>query len=326
MDEMTSFDPIEDTLQEINAEETPKQDEGAEQSVEQVETAQAEGEINPEVREEVKDALKKPENMTKQQEYDWEKKAIERAVKLMQREGVEPEQAKKFIYQSFINADRKIQETSTKLKEFETKNADLSRYQKFYEDASKLPEFRALLEGKAKIVMNGAGEPEVQDQYGEVVKDPRVDQLMSYIQAKEAKERQQSEQAAQEKVQAELKSRVNEDFKKVLSDSRFGTFKDWVDEYKKSGVMPVELQEITDMIKEAESRGETLTLPSAVRNYYFDKGIPIIQEKTRQETINRMKSKAAKNTEGAGKANIADKVFKRTNDPGDIIDQLNQIE
>jgi hypothetical protein len=333
MDTSVEFDLAERAMQEMEVgkeipDETPAdaptQDTLPNQTQRQEETP------TPKVEKKVDEILKTGKE-NKVQGYDWKSKAEERARKFLSNQtSLTPDQINTFIYQRFLNAEKRIEEASTKNKEFEKtlegyKSRQALEKTEWYDKALQVPEFAALLANKARIVMNGEGEAEVVDEMGDpVAQSPAIKQLMNELsgvkselnnwkQQSELTKKQQAETAKSE----QLKGQVTEDFEKVFSDPRFAEFKQWVDVYKTTGEMPTELNEIMDSIKARD-----LTIPDAVELYFARRNASSVKKTIEQDTIKKLKDKARRGSEMGGPTDIDVKDYKRSADADDILDQL----
>ena len=84
--------------------------------------------------------------------------------------------------------------------------------------------------------------------------------------------------------------------------------------------MPPELQ---DIIKKVESG---MSLRDAVDSYFFRKGLPIIQQQIKQDTIAAMKKKAKNTSETSSTSSATSTSFKRTSDADSILDQIYEMQ
>ena len=232
---------------------------------------------------------------------DYRSKAFDNARQILKdKTDLSDDEINKFIYQRYLSAGRNIQRREEALQEAQKQVDSLNPYKQTYDNWLKVPEFVALLNGQAKIVMNS----QLPDRQGEEFDDtpPAIRKLQErfdgYISKQE--QREAEGRAAQERERAtaqtqEMNKAIGQEISDLSSKYSFSpTFKGWIEYRDKYKMLPPELEDIID-----NARKDGVTLTYAVKSWFAENGIPKVAEAARQNTIKELEKKAGQFSESS---------------------------
>lgn len=227
---------------------------------------------------------------------NYKEQAVEHMKKILKdKTDLTDTQIEQEIYKRVLNAERRVQRETERAKTYETQVSEYGKYKSFYEELFKNPKIQALYNGKARIV-------EDSEESGEYADDPTqkelkemrsmVSQLLTTVQGQQSLTNEQKRKEAEEAEARRVDTEISNEYKDLFN--RYPKFKEWCTEKKKTGMSPLELEEIYDL---AEHKGYTLT--DAVDIYMARNGLPAVLANKEQEVIQRMRDKSRQTSESS---------------------------
>lgn len=291
------------------------------------------GEEKPEEKEAPKaeEAVEGQEPVKKEQEkslqdkqaaINYMAKAMERArSELKSKTDLTDEQIHNYIGQRFLSAAKKIQKEVESRKKLE---GEVGNYRTYHDDMEKQPIIVAIREAMAggltqeqlikRIVGEVAEEQAGEEGPGYAALDKKLTQVLTTLNTSQQKAKTEADQKAHQEAIAKADKQIIEEEGKLAG--RYPQFKRWLEEYRSTGILPQEFEEILE-----QRERDKVTLTYAVNNYFAEKGIPAIIEQTKKDTIKNLQKKSEQKSEASTTVKPAPKSV-RHHDEGELAESM----
>jgi hypothetical protein len=213
--------------------------------------------------------------------------------------GITDAQIEEQLYKGFLGAQKQIGKAVEKANAMEAEARRLEGYKTWSETVIGMLKAGQIigLDASGNVVNIQMPRAENDEFLSSEAKSLKImeDKLDAFIRQSSEEKKKNEEAKRLAELSQQLDNRVKAEVAYLCDPSKFPfaeQLKTWLEEKRKTGQTPFELDEIYDLMEE-----QGVSFTAAAKLYFYENQFPAVIQKTKQETIQKMKKKAGENAE-----------------------------